>query len=650
MARLPAIALLLLSLLLSARAFAETRLALVITNKDYPASVGALSNPHSDGERIARTLTRLGFSVVHKRDLTKDQMLAELSAYTARLTGAGRDTVGFFYYSGYGAANSTYGENYLIPVAAPMTLDSQLVLFGVKTGDVIDALAATPAKTNFVVLDSCRDVPLEFAVRGGENGLRAVKERRGMLVAFATDPGKTATDSGVYAEALAAELERPGEEALQVFKAVRRRVLEATAGKQFPWHADGLLDDFYFKPQEVAVATPVAESLQAAPSPATMNVTGSQRPAAVAPVPIAAAKPAAEAPKPEKPKDDKVAAVEPAQSATKPAVTAGAAEPTETQVYENKAQRLIRTLRGHTGPVRTIDFSPDGEFAVSGGYDANLVQWDLASGTLIRRLKGHTGHVFTAAFSSTGTFILSGGEGLELFLWSARTGELVRTLKGNSFNVFSIAFSSDGNLAVSGGIDRLPVLWDLTRGVGIRTYEGHSDSVNAVALSPNGGYTLTGSSDKTVILWDVATGKALQTFEASLGRVMETAFTSDGMRILSWSDGGFVSWDIATGNQLSIFANPVKFTTAAAISAGGQYLLVGSCSEKSNFHCVKGSIKLFSTTSGRQLHEFIGHRGHVFSLAFSPDGRFALSGGSDNMLKLWDLSEWTHPPASSAAK
>jgi uncharacterized membrane protein len=230
-------------------AFADPqKLALIVTNKDYPASIGALENTHRDGERIAAALTALGFDVVHKRDLDKSAMLAAVADYVGRLDKAGPDAVGFFYYAGHGAANSKYGENYLLPIGSAIGADAQLPLLGVKLGEVIDAIGATPARSNFVVFDACRDVAISFATRSAERGLRRENQRKGMLVAFATDPGKTATDEGVYAEALAEEMQRPGVEAVQMFRAVRRRVLAATGERQFPWTAEGLVEDFYFKP------------------------------------------------------------------------------------------------------------------------------------------------------------------------------------------------------------------------------------------------------------------------------------------------------------------------------------------------------------------------------------------------------------------
>ncbi len=57
------------------------KLALIITNKDYPATIGALDNTHRDGERMAAALTGLGFTVVHRRDLDKGAMIGAVADY-----------------------------------------------------------------------------------------------------------------------------------------------------------------------------------------------------------------------------------------------------------------------------------------------------------------------------------------------------------------------------------------------------------------------------------------------------------------------------------------------------------------------------------------------------------------------------------------
>src|SRR6516165_64647 len=96
-------------------AHAENRVALVIGNKDYKASVGPLANPLNDIRLVGDALRSVGFEVLKPvANATRADMLRAINAFASALKSAGSDAVGFLYYSGHGAASQ--GENYLIPV------------------------------------------------------------------------------------------------------------------------------------------------------------------------------------------------------------------------------------------------------------------------------------------------------------------------------------------------------------------------------------------------------------------------------------------------------------------------------------------------------------------------------------------------------
>ena len=226
---------------------AETaRHALVITNQAYTGLIGRLKNPHEDGRVVAGALKNVGFDVVHVKDADKARFQAAIATFIATIAQAGNDAVAFFYYSGHGAAVAKYGDNYMIPVDAPVTHEAQLPFLALKLGDTIEGIAAAGARSSFVVVDACRNTPFASTTKAASKGLRAENERGGVMIAYATEPGNVALDNNAYARALAREIVRPGQPAVLMFRAVRRSVLKASANAQFPWTRDGLVEEFYF--------------------------------------------------------------------------------------------------------------------------------------------------------------------------------------------------------------------------------------------------------------------------------------------------------------------------------------------------------------------------------------------------------------------
>jgi hypothetical protein len=127
---------------------------------------------------------------------------------------------------------------------------------GVKLGEILDILTHNaPNAVHFVVLDACRNNMR--GPKGAKGSLPVNDQRAGVVLAFATAAGETASDdgagSGPYAAALADEIVVPGHNDEAVFNAVRSRVVVSTASRQTPWTHDGLIGErIVFKALEPA--------------------------------------------------------------------------------------------------------------------------------------------------------------------------------------------------------------------------------------------------------------------------------------------------------------------------------------------------------------------------------------------------------------
>src|SRR5262245_47850208 len=225
----------------AASAQAEKRIALLIANKDYKVGVGSLTNPLNDIRIVGDALKSVGFEVLKPvENAQRSAMLIAIHAFAAKLKAAGPEAVGFLYYSGHGIASA--GENYLVPTDVDEPSTVLLSVQGVKYTEVLAILRGeAPNAAHYLVLDACRNT-LQGA--RGSKGFLPIGQQSGVLVAFATEPGKTATDvgqgSGPYAAALAAELIKPEQTDLLMFHNVRVAVMERTNGDQVPWTEDGI--------------------------------------------------------------------------------------------------------------------------------------------------------------------------------------------------------------------------------------------------------------------------------------------------------------------------------------------------------------------------------------------------------------------------
>lgn len=243
---------------------AEKRIALVIGNSHYDTAGWDLANPINDANAISEALKNVGFEVHLITDATADGMRDAFQQHGVRLKSAGTDAIGFVFFAGHGIQSA--GLNYLIPKDASIYTEADVWRDAPRLGDLFLHLRSAGNKTNFIVLDACRNNGLLRSVRGANVGLASEGEVRGTLIAYSTRPGAVAEDgSGAnspYSEALVSLIERPGLSAESLFRNVATQVELTTDDRQQPWFESGLRGekDFCFAGCQTLSGTSESES------------------------------------------------------------------------------------------------------------------------------------------------------------------------------------------------------------------------------------------------------------------------------------------------------------------------------------------------------------------------------------------------------
>ena len=245
---------------------AEERIALLIGNSKYSDKIGTLQNPTNDVRRIRGALLKVGFndaniSLVENADL-KTLHLA-ISRFQQKLRAAGDNAVGFFYYSGHGAANRSVAAdglalNYILPTdVADDEGNEGIFSTSIPLNEIVKNIrTSAPLADLVVIFDACRS-ELHITVKSptaktfiAEN----IPLDGNALLAFSTEPNQLASDVGIdagpFATALADELPKVGKTQEEIFFNVKRVVWELTHHQQKPWYLDQFLRRLYFSRQD----------------------------------------------------------------------------------------------------------------------------------------------------------------------------------------------------------------------------------------------------------------------------------------------------------------------------------------------------------------------------------------------------------------
>jgi WD40 repeat protein len=298
-----------------------------------------------------------------------------------------------------------------------------------------------------------------------------------------------------------------------------------------------------------------------------------------------------------------------------------------------------RRLAALPAAIGRVEFSPDGRVLAAACHDGSVQTWDVrAAATAATRMKGHRGLVASVAFSADGrTLVSSGADGTVRF-WETSTGREsgvpLESNKGTiSRTVYLLGRSTragdgvfDGSLLASAGGDGQVILWRLDGGGLLQT---------PFAPGPAKADHVAAGGDVVAI----ATGTLLHvyyrlanlTLTSSLvmdEHIAAMAVSPDGDLVAAADLGGKVRiWKAHDGTPVGLGFATTPFVHDLAFSPGRQRLAVAA----------ENGVVVWDLVGDRAVGEPLDeHTGEVYSVAYSPDGKWLLSGGRDDTIVIRD--------------
>ena len=328
------------------------------------------------------------------------------------------------------------------------------------------------------------------------------------------------------------------------------------------------------------------------------------------------------------------------------------------------ASGASHTLRRGRTPETDVAFSPDGGRILAVGEDGWIRLWSTGDETETR-VRGEGRQLKAAAFSADGRRFAVGGRDGVLRVWNVAGGPPVAVLRGQSARIYDVGFGPSSDRVLSAGDDGTVRIWDAGR-TQAWTVPGLTWSID---FNRNGRLVASSSNDGTVRIWDAGRGQLRASVPGAngftAGRFSPSAdtvlITSDaGSRVLSWPADAATADSVvqlpkgrgmnaarfdAVGDRI-VYAD-AKGRVAVRDAASGREVELGGGpeviydvkfspdGERVAAATEQGDIPIWRIARPARPERILnGHRGHVNTVDFRPDGRL-VSGGADRTVRVW---------------
>jgi WD40 repeat protein len=270
---------------------------------------------------------------------------------------------------------------------------------------------------------------------------------------------------------------------------------------------------------------------------------------------------------------------------------------------------------------------------------------------------GHSTSIKSVAFTSNGAYLVSGSEDKTIKIWETQTGKEFRTLR-HTGQINALALSSDSRLILTGDEKGVINLWDLQTGKALGKFAGQPHSgVTSLEFSRDGKHAVS-THYGNLVYWEVKTRKQIfdldrQTQRFSKGisaQIMTASFLTEGRTMVlgvQLEDKHYKSRGLAVEifdiqkrksiRNCEILKGEAEIQSLAVSPDEKYFWVLASMARSSDIFDRESRLLVVDARTGGVLQE-IKLPERFFHLTFSPDGRMAAASNFKEVLVYDTLS------------
>ncbi|CAK7891163.1 pre-mRNA-splicing factor Prp46p [[Candida] anglica] len=313
------------------------------------------------------------------------------------------------------------------------------------------------------------------------------------------------------------------------------------------------------------------------------------------------------------------------------------------QVVSQPQWKLSKVIaNAHEGWVRSCTMDPvSNRWYVTGGSDATIKVWDLATSQIKATLTGHIMGVRSLKVSSKFPYLFSGSEDKTVRCWdlertNSKAGCQIRDYHGHVGGIYAMDLHPELDILCTGGRDSVIRVWDIRSRTEIMLLSGHRADITSISCSASDPQIVSSSMDSTIRLWDIrkATTQLAITHHSKSIRSM-VSHPNEMTMCSADSAGQFKQWVLPRGDLLNEFAttnDDSKIVNSLAINPSNDTLFAGYDDGRMEFYDYKSGNLVQSTTSKPVPGT---PETTIYASTFDKSGSRLITCEGDKSIKIW---------------